>query len=96
MNRMLTRPWFGPGAGTLLYLCGFNDELLHVIGEGWLKLGRLPQTLIVVVLLLLIAWLVNDRLSERRSAYRTAVRASSLDTRDSALSRSPSGVTTPT
>ena len=75
MNHLATRPWFFPGLGTVLYLAGVNDELLHVIGDFWLGLGRWPQTLIVVALLGVIAYLVNNNLNERRSAYETAVRA---------------------
>ena len=78
MNHLVTRPWFFPGLGTLLYLAGVNDELLHVIGDFWLDLGRWPQTIIVVVILAIIAYLVNDNLNERRSAYATAVRAAQV------------------
>ncbi len=78
MNRIAGRPWFFPGLGTLLYLAGFNDALLHEIGVGWLKLGRVAQTLVAVVILGLIAYFVNDYVKQRRSAYRTAVRAASI------------------
>jgi len=81
MNRFITRPWFGPGLGTVLYLVGFNDALLHWIGTGWLKLGRVVQTVVVLVVLGLIAYLVNDYVRERRSAYRTAVRAAAVNDR---------------
>lgn len=75
MNRLISRPWFFPGLGTILYLAGFNDAALEKIGDGWLELGRVLQTIIVIVLLALIAYLVVDKVRERRSAYQTAIRA---------------------
>jgi len=82
VNRLITRPWFGPGIGTILYLVGFNDELLHQIGKGWLKLGRITQTLVVLVVLSLAAYFIADYLKERRSAYQTAVRAAAVNDQD--------------
>ena len=78
MNRLPGRAWFFPVLGTVLYLAGFNDALLHEIGVGWLRLGRWPQTALVVILLAIIAYFVNDYGKQRRSAYRAAVRAASL------------------
>jgi len=83
MNRLAGRPWFGPGLGVILYLVGFNGALLHGIGIGWLRLGRIAQTVIVLVAVGLIvglmAYLTSDYLNERRSAYRTAVRAAGVN-----------------
>ena len=79
MNRLAGRPWFGPGLGVILYLVGFNGELLHWIGIGWLGLGRIAQTVIVLVVMGLMAYLTSDYLNERRSAYRTAVRAAGVN-----------------
>ncbi|MAF51402.1 MAG: hypothetical protein CL694_00080 [Chloroflexi bacterium] len=79
MNRLVGRPWFGPGLGVILYLVGFNEALLHEIGTGWLRLGRIPQTVIVLVVMSLMAYLTSDYLNERRSAYRTAVRAAAVN-----------------
>lgn len=75
MNRLVSRAWFFPAIGTLAYLVGFNDAFLHLIGTVWLELGRLAQTGITIALLGLVAYLVADRVKERRSAYQTAVRA---------------------
>ena len=79
MNRLAGRPWFGPGIGVILYLVGFNEALLHGIGIGWLGLGRIAQTVIVLVVVGLMAYLTSDYLNERRSAYRTAVRAAGVN-----------------
>jgi len=79
MNRLAGRPWFGPGIGVILYLVGFNEALLHGIGIGWLGLGRIAQTVIVLVVVGLMAYLTSDYLNERRSAYRTAVRAAAVN-----------------
>ena len=79
MNRLVGRPWFGPGLGAILYLVGFNGALLHEIGTGWLRLGRIAQTVIVLVVVGLMAYLTSDYLNERRSAYRTAVRAAAVN-----------------
>jgi len=78
MNRLVGRPWFFPVLGTVLYLAGFNDALLHEIGVAWLRLGRWPQTVVAVVLLAVIAYFVNDYVKQRRSAYQSAIRAASL------------------
>ena len=79
MNRLAGRPWFGPGLGVFLYLVGFNGALLNGIGIGWLRLGRIAQTAIVLVVVGLMAYLTSDYLNERRSAYRTAVRAAGVN-----------------
>ena len=79
MNRPAGRPWFGPGLGVILYLVGFNGALLNGIGIGWLRLGRIAQTVIVLVVVGLMAYLTSDYLNERRSAYRTAVRAAAVN-----------------
>ena len=75
MNRLISRPWFFPGLGTICYLAGFNDELIHLIGEGWLSLGRWVQTIVVVVVLGLVIYLVADRIRDRQAFYAAAVRA---------------------
>jgi len=79
MNRPAGRPWFSPGLGVILYLVGFNGALLNGIGIGWLRLGRIAQTVIVLVVVGLMAYLTSDYLNERRSAYRTAVRAAGVN-----------------
>ncbi len=75
MKDLVTRPWFAPTLGAIVYVAGFNDELLHVIGLGWVKLGRWVQTAVVVVVLLLVVYFVVVRLRDRRSFYDAAVRA---------------------
>ncbi len=80
MNRLISRPWLGPVLGTICYLAGFNDELLHIIGSWWLDLGRWVQTFVVVVVLGLIGYLVVDRVRERRAFYHAAVRAAASPT----------------
>ena len=75
MNRLASRAWFFAAVGTICYLAGFNDELLHVVGSWWLDLSRLVQTVVVVVLLALVGYLVIDRVRERQSFYEAAVRA---------------------
>jgi hypothetical protein len=75
MNRLVSRAWFFPAVGALAFIVGFNDELVHVVGTGWLELGRLAQTTIVLAALGLVAYLVADRVKERRSAHQTAIRA---------------------
>lgn len=75
MNRLISRPWLVPAVGTVCYLAGFNDELLHVLGDWWLDLGRWVQTIVVLVLLGLIAYFVADRVRQRQSFYNAAVRA---------------------
>ena len=79
MNRLIGRPWFGPGLGAILYLVGFNEVLLHEIGTGWIRLDRIAQTVAVLAVLGLMAYFTNDYLNERRSAYRTAVRAAAVN-----------------
>ncbi|WP_420638469.1 hypothetical protein [Candidatus Poriferisocius sp.] len=75
MNRLRSRPWFFPVLGAALYLTGMNDELLHIVGDAWLELGRWVQTAVVLALLALIAYFTLDALNRRRSAYRSALRA---------------------
>ena len=82
MNRLISRPWFFPGLGAILYLAGFNDAALEKIGDGWLELGRALQTIITIVVLALIAYLVADRVKERRSAYHAATRAAAATYND--------------
>ena len=79
MNRIVSRPWFIPGLATICYLAGFNDELLHILGDWWLDLGRWVQTGVVVVLLGLIGYFVTDRVRQRRSFFEAAVRAAAPD-----------------
>ncbi len=93
MNRLVGRPWFAPGLGVILYLVGFNEALLHEIGAGWLRLGRIPQTVVVLVAMSLMAYLTSDYLKERRSAYLTAVRAAAVN--DGKAGRSESTVEEP-
>jgi hypothetical protein len=78
MNRITSRPWFGPGAGAFLYLTGMNDEALHHIGRWWLSLGRWGQTAAVLAALALTLFFVQGALNRRRAAYRSAVRAAEL------------------
>ena len=78
MNRITSRPWFGPGAGAFLYLTGMNDEALHHIGTWWLSLGRWGQTGVVLAALALALFFVQGALNRRRDAYRSAVRAAEL------------------
>lgn len=75
MNRLISRPWFVPGLATVCYLAGFNDELLHIIGDAWLDLGRWVQTIVVIVVLGLIGYLVVDRVRQRQAYHDAAVRA---------------------
>lgn len=75
MNRIMSRPWFGPGAGAFLYLTGMNDEALHHIGTWWLSLGRWGQTAAVLAALALAAYFIQGALSRRRTAFRSAVGA---------------------
>ncbi|MGI9623864.1 MAG: hypothetical protein ACR2PK_13585 [Acidimicrobiales bacterium] len=75
MNRLISRPWLIPAVGTVCYLAGFNDELLHVLGDWWLDLGRWVQTIVVLVLVGLVAYFVVDRARQRQSFYDAAVRA---------------------
>ena len=78
VNRITSRPWFGPGAGAFLYLTGMNDEALHHIGTWWLGLGRWGQTGAVLAALALALFFVQGALNRRRDAYRSAVRAAEL------------------
>ena len=92
MNRLISRPWFGPALGAFLYLAGFNDELLHLIGDAWLDLGRLTQTVVVLVALALVGYFVSDYLRQRHSAYQTAVRAAhTRSSRTGSVEGRPSG-----
>ena len=75
VNRLWSRPWFFPGLGAFLYLTGMNDELLHLVGSWWLDIGRWGQTAVVLALLALVAYFTLDKLNQRRSAYRSAIRA---------------------
>ena len=75
MNSLLKLPWFGPGLGASLYLTGMNDELLHLLGNWWLDIGRWGQTAAVLAALAVIAYFTLNALNRRRSAYRSAVRA---------------------
>lgn len=83
MNSLWKRPWFGPGLGACLYLTGMNDELLHVLGNWWLDIGRWAQTAAVLVVLALAVYLTLDALNRRRSAYRAAIRAADITRRPS-------------
>lgn len=71
-------PWFGPGLGAVLYLTGMNDELLHLLGNWWLDIGRWGQTAAVLAVLALAAYFTLDALNRRRSAYRSAVRVADV------------------
>lgn len=92
MNRLASRPWFGPGMGVFLYLTGMNDEALHHVGTGWLELGRWGQTAAVLAALALAAYFTQGALNRRRSAYRSAVRAAdSTRTRPDDPASAPTG-----
>jgi len=78
MNRLTRRPWFVPGLAAVLYLTGFNDEVLALVGSAWLALSRQVQTVVVVGVLVVAGFLLSKAVRERQSAYRAAVRAATV------------------